>query len=49
MVMISINIFLKLGYDAIVDAEDINPGLYDYPLIVLEPKKTMSFKKNNSI
>ena len=41
--------FSKLGYDAIVDAEDINPGLYDYPLIVLEPKKTMSFKKNNSI
>lgn len=41
--------FSDLGYDAIVDAEDINEGLFDYPVIILNPKETMQFVKNNKI
>lgn len=41
--------FSDLGYDAIVDAEDINEELFDYPVIILNPKDTMQFIKNNKI
>ena len=39
--------FSDLGYDAIVDAEDINEELFDYPVIILNPKESMTFVKNN--
>lgn len=41
--------FSDLGYDAIVDAEDINEELFDYPVIILKPEETMRFVKNNKI
>ena len=41
--------FSDLGYDAIVDAEDINEELFDYPVIILKPEETMKFVKNNKI
>lgn len=37
--------FKDLGYDAIVDANDANIGGYDYPLIVLDPSKTLKQTK----
>lgn len=40
--------FKKLGYDAIVDAEDVNEGLFDYPLILLNPKESIKYGKERS-
>lgn len=40
--------YRDLGYDAIVDVEDYLSG-YEYPMIMIDPKKTMSVKKKRAL
>lgn len=41
--------FRKQGYDAIVDAEDLTEELFDYPIIVLNPKETLTYVSEKKI
>lgn len=41
--------FKKQGYDAIVDAEDFVGGLADYPLILLDPSKSVKISKKTNL
>lgn len=40
--------YSDLGYDAIVDVEDYLSG-YEYPMIMIEPKKSISVKKTRTL